>query len=99
MPFNDKTPKIYLSRRNLLALLSKLDRDSQGEETACTIIKHRQAAPQYQQTMATVAVIAVQDEDYYGAQERPAGEMHPSDEVKLATPSTGVALDLGSFNL
>ena len=86
----DNTPKLYLSRRNLLALLSKLDRDSAGEETACTLIKHQQPSPSYQQTMKTIAVIAVQDEDYYGSQQRPAGEVHPSDEIHLATPSTGV---------
>jgi hypothetical protein len=86
----DKTPKLYLSRRNLLALLSKLDRDAAGEETACTLIKHQQPSPAYQQTMKEIAVIAVQDEDYYGAQERPAGEVHPADEAKLTPPSTGI---------
>lgn len=89
---NDKTPKIYLSRRNLTALLAKLDADAEGIETACTIIKHRNpAVAEYQQTMSTIAVIAVQDEEYYSAQRRPAGEMHPREEVQLAKPSTGVA--------
>ena len=89
---NDKTPKLYLSRRNLTALLAKLDADAQGIETACTIIKYRNpAVAAYQQTMDTIAVIAVQDEEYYSAQERPAGEMHPREEVQLQTPSTGVA--------
>lgn len=89
---NDKTPKLYLSRRNLQALLAKLDADAAGENTACTIIKHRNPdVSAYQQTMDTIAVIAVQDEEYYGAQERPAGEMHPREEVQLAKPSTGVA--------
>lgn len=93
----DKTPKVYLSKRNLLALLSKLERDSKGEETACTIIKHQQPnCPEYRQTMATIAVIAVQDEDYYGAQNRPAGEMHPSDEEKIQKPSRGT---IASFDL
>lgn len=93
----DKTPKVYLSKRNLLALLSKLERDANGDETACTIIKHQQPnCPEYRQTMATIAVIAVQDEDYYGAQKRPAGEMHPSDEVNLDKPSTGTQM---SFDL
>lgn len=82
--------KIYLSRRNLEALLSKLDRDAQGEETACAIIKVKQSSPSYQQTMAEVMVIAVQDEDYYGAQGRPAGIMHPAEEEKLQKPSTGI---------
>jgi hypothetical protein len=92
----DKTPKVYLSKRNLLALLSKLERDSNGDETACTIIKYQQPGPEYRQTMATIAVIAVQDEEYYGAQNRAAGEMHPSDEVKLEKPSKGT---YASFDL
>lgn len=87
----DSTPKIYLSRRNLVALLSKLDRDATGEETACMIVKHKQPSPAYQQTMDTVMVIAVQDDEYYEAQARPAGEMHPREEVQLAKPSTGVS--------
>lgn len=87
---NDKTPKIYLSRRNLLTLLSKLDRDAAGEDTACSIIKQQTPGPAYQQTMARVMVIAVQDEEYYGAQQRPASEMHPAEEAKLTVPSTGL---------
>lgn len=86
---NDKMHKIYLSRRNLVALLAKLDADAAGVETACTIIKHRNPSPAYQQTMDTIAVIAVQDEDYYAAQNRPAGEMHPREEAQLEKPSTG----------
>ena len=92
----DKTPKVYLSKRTLLALLSQLERDSKGDETACSIIKHQQPSPEYRQTMATIAVIAVQDEDYYGTQNRPAGEMYPSDEVNLGKPSRGTQM---SFDL
>lgn len=87
---NDKTPRIYLSRRNLVALLAKLDAEAAGIQTACTIIKHRQPSPAYQQTMDAIAVIAVQDEEFYGAQSRPAGEMHPREEMQLDKPSTGV---------
>jgi hypothetical protein len=88
---NDKTHKIYLSRRNLVALLAKLDAGAAGVETACTIVKYQQPSPAYQQTMNEVAVIAVQDEEYYSAQDRPAGEMHPREEVQLDKPSTGVS--------
>lgn len=88
---NDKTPKLYLTRRNLLSLLSKLDREKAGDETACAIIKNQQARPEYQQTMKEIMVIAVQDEDYYLAQQRSAGEMHPQDEINLPKPSTGTA--------
>lgn len=85
-PITDRTPKVYLSRRNLLTLLSKLDRDAAGEETACTLIKHRQPSPVYRQTMDKIAVIAVDDEAYYGAQQRPAGEVHPSDDPAVNVP-------------
>jgi hypothetical protein len=57
--------KIYLSRRNLLTLLSKLDRKKKGDSTYCTIIKNDNAHPIFPQTMTSVAVIAVEDEDYY----------------------------------
>lgn len=87
---NDSMPKIYLSRRNLVALLAKLDADAAGIDTACTIIKNQQPGAAYRQTMKEIAVIAVQDEEYYGAQARPAGEMHPREEAQLAKPSTGV---------
>lgn len=40
--------------------------------------------------MDAIAVIAVQDEEFYGAQSRPAGEMHPREEMQLDKPSTGV---------
>lgn len=86
-PPTDRTPKIYLSRRNLLTLLSKLDRDAAGEETACTLIKVKQKdGAAYNQTMKEIMVIAVQDEDYYPAQNRSAGEVHPSDEPSLTKP-------------
>lgn len=77
---SDRTSKVYLSRRNLLTLLSKLDRDAAGEETACTLIKLKQKdGTAYNQTMNEIMVIAVQDEDYYPAQNRAAGEVHPLD--------------------
>lgn len=73
-----------------MALLAKLDADAVGLETACAIIKHRQPSPAYRQTMGTVVVVAVQDEEYYFAQKSPAGEMHPREETQLYKPSTGV---------
>jgi hypothetical protein len=83
---------IYLSRRNLEALLSKLDRLEAGEQTACTIIKHKNPyALEYVQTMDTCKVVAVPDNAFYNAQQRAAGEMHPAEEVKLAKPHWGVA--------
>ena len=86
----DTIPTVYLSRRNLVALLSKLDRVAAGDFSACTIIKSQGPNEAYQQTMSRIVVVAVDDEEYYGAQNRPASEMYPADEVKLGKPSTGI---------
>lgn len=83
-PPTDRTPKVYLSRRNLLTLLSKLDRDAAGEDTACTLIKVKQPrGSAYNQTMKSIMIIAVQDEEYYPAQNRSAGTVHPLDDPEL----------------
>lgn len=85
---------IFLSRRNLRALLSKLDRQLAGDQSACTIVKYQQpTAPDsvpvpYQQTMDACMIVAVEDEEYYGQQNRSAGIMSPEDEVKLHTFTT-----------
>ncbi len=95
--------KVYLSRRNLLALLSKLDREAAGEQTACTIIKYKNAGDKfkkdtcYQQTMESIMVVAVQDEKYYAAENRQAGVMHESDEVKLPKPEQGISVGSNIF--
>lgn len=68
--------KVYLSRRNLLVLLSKLDRAAKGEQTFQTIIKADTTHPKYPCSVQT-AIIAVEDEDYYT--DREAGEVHPKD--------------------
>jgi hypothetical protein len=67
---------VYLSRRNLLALLSKLDRAGLGETTERTIIKRDTVHPQYACTVPT-AVVAVEDFDYYT--DREAGAVLPAD--------------------
>ena len=68
--------KVYLTRRNLLALLSKLDRVAAGETSACTIIKQDRVHPVYP-CSDVIEVTAVEDKDYYT--DREAGEVHPSD--------------------
>lgn len=68
---------IYLSKRNLLTLLSKLERAERGDVTACTIIKRDTAHPKYPQSVGPIAVIAVADDDYYA--ERAPGYVHPED--------------------
>jgi len=70
---------VYLSRRNLLTLLSKLDRKKNGETTACTIFKYDTTNTVYPQTMDSIAVIAVEDEDYYI--NRQPGEVYPKDLI------------------
>jgi hypothetical protein len=72
-----KPQKLFLSRRNLLTLLSKLDRAKRGEETAGTIIKYRNPVGDHVQTMDECSVIAVEDSDYYTY--RGPGPVHPAD--------------------
>ena len=72
---------VYLSRRNLLTLLSKLDRKANGEDTHCTLIKNDNKHPKYPQSMKSISVIAIEDEEYYT--ERNAGLIHPSDEAVI----------------
>lgn len=70
-------PRVYLSRRNLLTLLSKLDRQAAGEDTACTLIKNDNGHTKYPQTMASIDVVAVEDDEYYSS--RKPGAVHPED--------------------
>ena len=76
-----KQHQIYLSRRNLLALLSKLDRRAAGDETACAIIKYSNPTDPYCNTIDQVVVTAVADEEFYA--NRQPGVMHPLDEANL----------------
>jgi hypothetical protein len=62
---------LYLTRKNLTALLTKLDR----EGSHCTIIKSDTVHPKYPlKGTDYVYVTAVEDEDYYI--NRPAGVMY-----------------------
>jgi len=80
----------------LLALLAKLDRNASGvgEESFCCIIKTKGPEPEFQQTMNEIAVFAIDDDEYYGAHNRPATEMHPDEEDKLPKPATGTVFPL-----
>lgn len=69
--------QVYLSRRNLLSLLSKLDRKRAGEASACTIIKNDAAHEKYPQSMEQIAVTALEDEEYY---DRPTGPVYAKDD-------------------
>ena len=76
-----KPVQVYLSRRNLLTLLSKLDRKKKGEETKCTIIKRDNQHTTHSQNVEEVIVTAVEDEVYYA--DRPAGAMLPADDPQI----------------
>lgn len=68
--------RVYLTRRNLLTLLSKLDRQRQGEHTACTIVKNDTVHPVYP-CSDQIYVTALEDEEYYT--DRRPGVVHPKD--------------------
>ena len=72
--------ELYLTRRNLLTLLSKLDRKKAGEKTLCMLIKRDTKHPKYPST-DVVAITAVEDADYYT--DRQPGNIAPEDESKL----------------
>jgi hypothetical protein len=72
---------IYLSRRNLLTLLSKLDRARAGEATACAIVKQDKDHPKFKLTVAPIMVTAVEDDEYYI--DRPPGNIVEADAERL----------------
>jgi len=69
----------YLSRRNLLSLLSKLDRQLDGQETELTLVKYRSMSENFQQSMDACKVVAVENKEYYEALGRNPGDIHPLD--------------------
>ena len=72
--------KIYLSRRNIEALLSKLNRRRKGESTECTIIKYDNKHPKYRQTIDSVMIIAIENDECYG-------DRQPGDVYELDLPN------------
>lgn len=73
--------RIYLSERNLKTLLAKLERHKAGEATQCTLIKYANSTDPYCNSVDSVAVIAVPDEEFYAT--RQPGMVHPLDEPKI----------------
>lgn len=78
-----RTVRIFLSRRNLLTLLSKLDKKKRGEPTARTIVKCDVRHPVYPIAGADQVIItALEDEEYYTdrapgpTKEMDGGQMH-----------------------
>jgi hypothetical protein len=72
--------RVYLTRRNLLVLLNKLERNkNQSQVSACTIVKTDTVHSKYP-CSDVIYVTAVEDEDYYA--DRKPGLMLPEDEPK-----------------
>lgn len=65
---------ITLSRRNLLTLLSKLDRKAAGEETVCALVKYVSMG----QAALGIMIVAAEDSEVY--KDREPGVVHPKDE-------------------
>lgn len=59
------TEKVFLSQRNILTLLSKLDRRQAGDTTACTIIKNDNIHSIYPQTMPSCRIHATEEDDMF----------------------------------
>lgn len=77
MAYNNNYAHVYLTRRNLLTLLSKLDRVKAGDESARTIVKKDTTHKEFPCSHVT-QVTAVEDKDYYV--DRGPGPVHPDDE-------------------
>jgi len=67
---------VYLTRRNLTTLLSKLDRTKAGDPSACTLVKRDTQHPKYP-CSDVIAVVALEDAEYYT--DRIPGPVHPKD--------------------
>lgn len=74
--------KIYLSRRNLLTLLNKLDRAAKGEETARTVWKRDERHLRFPST--PTEVVAIEDADYYT--DRNPGPTHEIETLMTQIP-------------
>ena len=57
--------KLYLSRRNIVTLLEKLDTARAGQTSTCTIIKNDHAHGSFPQTMRRISVTAVEEGNSY----------------------------------
>ena len=72
--------QVYLTRRNLLTLLAKLDRTKNGFVSECTIVKQDTVHPMYP-CSDVITVTAVEDEAYYT--DRKPGLMHELDAPSI----------------
>lgn len=77
--------QVFLSRRNLITLLSKLDRKQNGnidDNEEVFINKHDNKHPLYPQTDPWIRVTALEDEEYYTNRE--PGIFSDSTELGIA---------------
>lgn len=81
MKWHGRGYPLVLSRRNLEALLGKLDAVRDGGESRRMIC----GGPDADYLM----VMAEENDEHY--LDRPAGEMHPREEDHISKPATGVA--------
>ena len=59
--------QIYLSRRDLLSLIAKLDKKKPSDPNiVASVIKHDGQGKDFDQTIPIVCVTALEDEVYYG---------------------------------
>lgn len=72
--------RVYVTRRNLLTLLSKLDRKKAGEQTERMLVKTDTLHPQYP-CSEVIIIMALEDEEYYT--DRQPGRLHPADEANV----------------
>lgn len=74
--------QVFLTRRNLLTLLNKLDRNKkEGKRVSgCTLVKNDTRHPSYP-CSDRISVTAVEDEEYYT--EREPGRVHDADVPKM----------------
>lgn len=82
-----------LTRRNLEALLAKLDQPDGVSQRTLTKL----AVDSDDGRVIDFFVRAVPNEEHYEAEGRPAGMMYPREEAKISKPSTGVGPCVGGF--
>lgn len=77
--------QLFLSRRNLLTLLSKLDRVKQGEHSECMLIKFDNTHPAYPQSMRGCQVKAMEDTEWNPGNTSDKVYLHRKDLEELLT--------------
>lgn len=90
--------KIYLSKRDIMNLLGKLDSVRDGAVSTCTIIKNDVAHPVYPQSLRRIAVMATEVEDRYLPGVSPRLHVSRQNLISLLEQMTGPLTDNGAGN-